>query len=238
MNIAICDDNCECIAYMEEYFSRIKEICKEIEYDTFTSGKDLFDHYESNGNLYDVVILDIEMKPLSGIEVAQKIRDIDTDVCIFFLTSHKEYVYDCFRSSPMNFWIKPVEYDLFKEDIKLAYKRTARSVSYLKIMENRSRIRLKCDDIIYIENKERKSFIYMVSGIHKINKPISELIKDLDNRKFVRVYKSFIINLKYIYEIEENEIILYESNERIPISRTYKKELNDKYITFKEWGNV
>lgn len=76
-----------------------------------------------------------------------------------------------------------------------------------------------------------------MSGIHKTNKLLSDLMKDLDNKIFVRVYKSFIINLRHVHIINEDYIKLYNSDEEIPISRTYKKELIDKYINLKERGS-
>lgn len=237
VNIAVCDDDNMWIAHIEEYIAKIKEIYKETEYDTYTSGEALMQHYEKNGNTYDIVILDIEMNNITGIEVAHKIRDRDSAVCIFFLTNHKEYVYECFKPAPMNFWIKPVEYEVFKEDMMRAYKCIDESSDYIKIIENRKRIRLKCDEILYIENKDRKSWLYTVSGIHKTNKLLSDLMKDLDNKIFVRVYKSFIINLRHVHIINEDYIKLYNSDEEIPISRTYKKELIDKYINLKERGS-
>lgn len=237
VNIAICDDDYTWIEYIEEYITKIKEIYKETECDTFTTGEALLQHYETNGNIYDIVILDIEMGDTSGIEVAQKIRNRDSAVCIFFLTNHKDYVYDCFKPLPMNFWIKPVEYEVFKEDIMRAYKYIKESSDYIKVVENRKRIRLKCDEIIYIENKDRKSWIYTVSGVHKTNKLLSDLMRDLDNKVFVRVYKSFIINLRHVHVINEDYLKLYNSDEKIPISRTYKKELIDKYINLKERGS-
>ena len=237
MNIAICDDDNTWITHIEEYVSRIKKVYKETEYDTFESGEALLKYYEMHGNVFDIVILDIEMANMSGIEAAQKIREKDTNVCIFFLTGHKEYVYDCFRPSPMNFWIKPLEYELFKEDIMRAYQRINDSNVYIKIIENRQKIRLKCDDIIYIENKDRKSWIHTVQGVYKTNKLLSELISELDDKFFVRVYKSFIINLKYIHVIAENTLELYDTDDLIPISRTYKRGLENKYISLKEREN-
>ena len=233
MRIAICDDENIWINHIEEYIEKIKSIYKEFECDVFTSGESLLSHY-SKGNIYDIIILDIEMNGLSGIDTANAIREKDSSVIIFFLTSHREYVFECFRSSPMNFWVKPIEYEIFKKDIMRAYEVIEQSDTYLKIIDNRKRIRLKCSSIIYIENKERKSWIYTTNGIYKTNKLISELIKKLDEKIFVRVYKSFIINLKYVHIITENELTLYDSDEKIPISRTYKKELIDKYINLKE----
>ncbi len=237
MKIAVCDDDPMWIIHMEEYISRLRDDYSETEYDTYTSGDSLLEYYKTHGNQYNIVILDIEMNGVSGIETAQKIRDMDSEVCIFFLTSHREYVYDCFRPSPMNFWVKPVEYDVFRADIARAYKRIEESDAYLKVIENRSRIRIKCADIIYIENKDRKSHIYTASQVYTVGAPLGELMRELDNSVFVRVYKSFIINLKYVHIIEESGIRLYGSDRVIPLSRTYKKELENKYINFTEREN-
>lgn len=237
MRIAICDDENIWINYIEGYIMRIKKIYPETEYDFFTSGEELLNYYRSNGNVFDIIILDIEMKSLSGIETAQTIRDMDSTVIIFFLTSHKEYVYDCFRPAPMNFWVKPVSYEIFKEDIRRAYSCIKKSTAYIKIVENRKKIRLRCNDIIYIEIIDRKSYLHTTSGIYTTNKLLSDLMKELDNKLFVRIYKSFIINMKYVHIIGESTVSLYHSDAVIPIGRTYKNELTNKYINLKESEN-
>lgn len=237
MRIAICDDENEWINQIESYIDRIKPAYTKIEQDVFNSGEELLLHYERSGNVYDILILDIEMKGLSGIEVAEIIRERDPDVNIFFLTSHTDYVYECFRPMPMNFWRKPITYDEFESDIRRAYMRMENSEKYIKITENRERIRLKCKDIIFIENKDRKSWIYTASEIYKVNKLLSEFERQLDDKVFVRVYKSFIVNLAYIHKLKENEIELYNNNTIIPISRTYKADLINSYMSFKEKEN-
>lgn len=237
MRMAICDDEPLWIKSLEKHIMEFKKSHNEIDYDIFTSGEELLNQYNANGNIYDIVILDIEMKNISGIETAQIIRNMDNSVIIFFLTSYKEYVFECFRPSPMNFWVKPVSYKLFIEDMNRAYKRIEEKNLSIKIIENRKKVRIRCDDIIYIENKDRKSWIHTVTGIHKVNKLLSDFCKDLDNNIFVRVYKSFIINLRYIHVIGESTLSLYESSETIPLSRTYKHNLINKYINLKEKEN-
>ena len=78
--------------------------------------------------------------------------------------------------------------------------------------------------IIYIEIRNENLGYILQTVIYKTNKLISELIKKLDEKIFVRVYKSFIINLKYVHIIGDNELSLYNSDEKISISRTYKKD--------------
>ena len=134
MRIAICDDENIWINHIEEYIKKIKSIYNEIEYDVFISGESLLSHY-NNEDIYDIVILDIEMNGMSGIDTSNAIRDKDPAVIIFFLTSYKEYVFECFRSSPMNFWVKPLKYEIFKEDIIRAHKSIEQSYTYLKILD-------------------------------------------------------------------------------------------------------
>lgn len=234
MRIAICDDEKIWLAQITEYIESIKQIYTDIEYDKFLSGEDLLICYNDTGNIYDILIMDIELNGTSGLDVAEQIRKRDNSVIIFFLTSHEEYVYECFKSYPMGFWRKPVKYEIFKKDMKLAYEKILSSHQYIKIIENRNKIRINCNDIIYIENKERKSYIYTTSSVHTTNQLLSQFIAELDDRFFVRVYKSFIVNLSYIYIIRENEIQMYNSDVKIPLSRTYKASLTEKYINFKE----
>lgn len=236
MRIAICDDEKVWIEQIAEYIDNIKQVYTDIEYDKFSSGQDLLECYKNTGNMYDVLIIDIELDGISGLDVAEKIREKDHSIIIFFLTSYESYVFDCFKSYPTSFWRKPVKYEVFKADIKLAYEKMLDSNRYIKIIENRNKIRLNCSDIIYIENKERKTYIYTTAGVHTTNKQLSEFTQELDDKFFVRVYKSFIINLSYIYIIRENEIQMYNTDVMIPLSRTYKTNLKEKYINFKEKG--
>ena len=234
MRIAVCDDENVWISYIEEFIIRIKKVYTETEYDVFSSGSEILEYYKKNGNIYDIVILDIEMDDLLGIAVANEIRKMDNSVIIFFLTSHKEYVFDCFKPQPLNFWIKPVSYEQFENDICAAYTRIEESGRCLKITENRKCVRIKCDDIIYIENKERKSWIYTVQKKYSSNKLLSDIETQLDSKIFVRTYKSFIVNLKYVHILGDSELTLYNTDTKIPISRTYKKRLTEIYINFQE----
>ena len=125
MRVAICDDENVWVNRIEEHLIRFKKSHKDIEWEVFYSGEQLVEHYSRGERLFDILILDIELKELSGIETALKIREADKKAAIFFMTSHTKYVYDCFKPAPANFWVKPVEYEVLRDDFEEVIRKSA-----------------------------------------------------------------------------------------------------------------
>ncbi len=233
MKIAICDDENYWINHIEDHLVKFRETNKDIEWDVYYSGTDLLDIYEKSKNPYDVVIMDIELNDISGIKAAKTIRKADHSVILFFLTNYKEYVFDCFESAPMNFWVKPIEYNDFSNDLNRAYESIKIGKKFIRIIEDRQKVRIKCSDIIFIENKERKSYIHTNNRVYKTNRALYSIYSDLDTNSFVRVCKTHVVNLAYIHIIGDTWLSLYNVEERIPLSRTYKTELIESYMNYK-----
>lgn len=232
MNIAICDDNQQYINVLEQYIINKKDI--KAECDAFYSGEQLIDAYRRGNGNYDVIFLDMEMGKVNGIETANAIREQDKHVIIVFVSSHTKYMQACFECLPFRFLVKPVsesEFDKVFCDIKLCL---SGSRSTFVFTENRNKVRLFCEDIIYFECRAHYIYIHTKNNIHKILRTMSELMDNIDGDTFCQVHKSFAINLNFIKEIRESEIYLYETDEIIPVSRTYKKLLCEAFINFKE----
>lgn len=232
MNIAICDDSKDYINILEQYI--LGKNNPGIFCDAFYSGEELVKVYNDNEGNYDVIFLDMEMGRLNGIETANIIRKFDKHVIIVFVTSHTKYMLDCFECSPFRFLVKPVssvDFDKVFSDIekKLSEERTT-----FVFTENRNRIRLFCEDIVYFECQAHYIYIHTKDRVHKICKTMTELYDCIDKKMFLQVHKSFIVNLNYIREIKESELVLYDADKPIPVSRTYKKMVANAFINFKE----
>lgn len=234
--IAICDDEDESVTKTEQYLEKFIHDNKEqeIKWEIFYSAEELLDYYKSNGNVFDILITDIEMKRLNGVDLANKIKSIDKSIIIFFLTGYTEYAVKCFRSEPMNFWVKPVSYDDFAEDMNRAIQRINRAVRYISIVEDRHTIRLDIDRIVYIEKKERKTLIHMVNGVHKTNKLLSQFEGELPKEMFVRIYQSYIVNIAFVKVLREKNVILKGIAQRLEVGRTYAENLKQCFIEYKE----
>ncbi len=232
MRIAICDDNNDYINIIENYIEKLNK--SNAECDAFESGESLVSAYIDNNERYDVIFLDMEMKKLNGIETANKIREIDEHTIIIFVTSHTEYMKDSFKCSPFRFLVKPVEYSEFQEvfhDISTKLKKQRKTFTFT---ENKTRVRLFCDDIIYCESQDHWIRIYTKDQAYKVCKTLTDLHESLDKEMMYRVHKSFVINFQFVKSMKENVVQLYHCDRLIPISRSYKKAVIEEYTNFIE----
>lgn len=158
---------------------------------------------------YDVVFLDMEMKNLNGIETANLIQEFDEHIIIVFVTSHSEYMKESFQCQPFRFVEKPLDYEELKKVFYDIYKKLSKKRKIFSFMENKTKVRLYCDDIIYCESQAHWVWIYTKEKLYKICKSLSDLYEQLDKEMMFQVHKSFIINFNYIYIIKGNNIQLY-----------------------------
>lgn len=232
MRIAICDDNMNYINIIEDYIDKFKKTA--VECDAYISGEELVYAYRENEERYDVIFLDMEMEQLNGIETANHIREFDEHVIIVFVTSHTEYMRDSFKCAPFRFLVKPVDDEEFETVFYDINKKLSKQRKVFAFTENKAKVRLYCDDIIFCESQDHWIWIHTKEKTYKICKSLTELHSQLDKEMFCRVHKSFIINLLYVKTIKDNDAELYHCDKPIPISRSYKKEVLAEYTNFLE----
>lgn len=224
MRIAICDDENEWINQIEEHIEKFKENHKNIVCEVFYSGEELLEYYKLYGNVFDVLITDIEMGGINGVELAKKIRKMDSEVPIFFLTSHDEYIRECFAPRPMNFWDKPVPYDIFKKDIEKVINSERKNNRYFSLKEDGIYKRIPYNDIIYFSNKGRKIVAHTVNGdceFYGSFKDYSEIWKE---NNFYIVSRFFCVNTNYIEALKNNTLYL-KGGQEITVSVTEIKKI-------------
>lgn len=232
INFAICDDSMEHINILENYLYKIGKT--KLTCDVYQSGEEFLLAYKNNNRQYDVIFLDMEMKQLNGIETGNQIREYDEHVIIIFVTSYKEYMQKSFECAPFRFLLKPINFEELKEVFDKLCQKLSKQRKVFNFIENKSRVRLFCDDIIYFESQGHWILIYTKDSIHKICKSMNDLYAQLDPEIFFRVHKSFIINFHYVKRIKGNTTNLYYCDKLIPISRSYKKVVIKQFTEFVE----
>lgn len=231
MKIAVCDDENECINTVELYLEKFKHKHKNVDWDVFYTGEEILSHYDKNGNIYDVIIMDIELNGISGIETAKQIRTLDKTVTIFFLTSHTKYAIECFKPSPKNFWVKPLKYDVFADDMEDVYKQITSVKNIFSFSYGDKYMRIEYEKILYISSDNKKIIVHTSDNVYEFNGALKKYGAELENENFTSPHKSYYVNLKHVKGVDGNYVTL-SNEEFIPISKHRKKEFKMSFINY------
>ncbi len=232
LNICLCDDDVNILNY---YSNRITELLEENNYafriETYTSGESLIFELEENPNRFNIIIIDIIMKNINGIETTKILRKYGYNGVIIFLTSSKEYALESFSVEPLNYILKDDSDNRFnKVFLKAAnevYKISNKSV--VISCKPQSKV-INLDTITYMESLNKKVILHKISGeseeINCIFKDIYEKVKEYG---FIRCHKSYIVNVKYVQSFNKLECRL-QKDIIIPIGRKYSKEFRNTFL--------
>ncbi|KAJ50585.1 DNA-binding LytR/AlgR family response regulator [Clostridium tetanomorphum] len=225
LKIAICDDEIHqrtSLINMIEKALQLKNIkCFIYQYD---SGEELL-HSKLEMNLY---FLDIRMDKLSGIETAKKIREINKEAVIIFITALKEYVFQAFDVRAFHYILKPITEKKLREVLYsalLQFQETDKFILGKTISES---FKIFVKDIFYIESHLRKIKVHTTYDIIEYYYKLSDIESELKDCNFFRCHKSYIVNLKYIRSYDSTFITL-KNGEKIYIS---KYKISDFSKTF------
>lgn len=232
MRFAICDDNFVHAHLLESCL--IELLDDNIECDIYQSGEALLDKIFNTDNRYDMLFLDIEMEGNNGIDTANAIREKDEKLLIIFVTSHSEYMKECFQCMPFRFMIKLVQQGELEEILKAARKKLARSKTTVGFKVNKTMVRLYTDDIIFCESTSHYITIHTKTEAYRVRMTMEQLDEMLPYPAFCRVHRSFMVHFKYVKSIREQALLLYEGNQLIPIGRNYKNNVMVSFTNYME----
>lgn len=180
---------------------------------------------------FDALFLDLDTSVLNGMEIAEKIREIDRQVKIIFVSQNNElaykgYLYNAFRFVRKN----NLEQDLC-ESVKSLNESFSMQRKYLVFKTSKGEAVRAIEDIKYFEIKTH--FINLVCNdeVIKIYGTLREFEERIGNNGFIRIHKSYLVNFRYIRSVEEN-IVLLSSGEKLPLSRYRAKEAKMKMMFF------
>ncbi|MDO5330820.1 MAG: LytTR family DNA-binding domain-containing protein [Bacillota bacterium] len=182
---------------------------------------------------YELVILDIDMPEMDGIEVAKRVRDIKFDATIIFLSQKENLVFDCFSVRPFGFIRKNKLYEDFAKIMNL-YLSNANNLDErggsLTIKSKAGILNLKIRDIVYIEGNRNYQSIHLKNEeCVDIRMLLSELEEKLSSQGFLRIQKGFLVNSFYIRRIEKKEVVL-TNGYMLPISSKRREEIMEEYL--------
>lgn len=233
VRIAICDDDVALCGSIEELIVNAVYIHNgDIDLDVFYDGESLVEHMKK-GNRYEIIFLDIQLVKMNGVSVGHNIREVldDNNVQIVYISVSYEYVLELFEVRPMNFLIKPVSdekmYRILEQAFDLIEKK---NILYEYKVKKQSNF-IAINNIQYFEIDNRKITIHAKDKDIVYYGSMSEVIKKLDRRRFIRISRSELVNFDEIEMYTPDEITLY-GGEVLQITRTRQKEVRKQVMSY------
>ena len=206
-----------------------KETGISIHTTSFQNGMDFISDYHP---VWDLILLDIEMPLMNGIETARKIRQLDSDVLIIFVTCMTQYAIEGYSVRALDYVLKPVHYYSFASKMDQVMEiLSTRQKKKLIIHARNEHIRLAPEQLLYVEVQNhtlcyhtQQKLLYSTG-----NQSLTRLAEELANCGFARCHQAFLVNLQYVVRYDKNNVWL--PNDMIPMSRSYYQSFTQALLT-------
>lgn len=178
----------------------------------------------------DLLFLDIEMPEMTGIDFLDSIKSLPQ---IIIFSSKGKYAVDSYNYDVTDYLLKPVTYPRFLKAVEKAEKRSRNNEpqdmtgNEIFIKKNSTLVRLKYDEILWIEALENYVIFNTYKDKYTIHFTMKAIEQKLPAKKFTRVHRSYIVNTSRIDVIEDNSVVVKteEAPKSIPIGKSYKDKL-------------
>ena len=232
LKIAVCDDSRELLKKVEEIlleYEKVKNI--PVAVDTYICAEDLLDGLKKT--YYDILLLDIIMPGFTGMHAAREIRKYNEEIKIVFLTSSKEFAIESYSVGAFYYLLKPVrEETLFPVLDRIVHEITAKQESFV-IYTPMGILNLPFERVECLEVYNKHLVFYLNDGSEKETRgALSDYEnKFLERKEFIKIHRSYILNMDYIRSFESGEITTY-SGRRFPVSRLLAKDIKEQYMNY------
>lgn len=197
-----------------------------------TSGYEALEMYRNQK--YDIVFLDIDMPDGNGIQIAEKIFNIDKATVIIYVTAFPQYAEKAYEQFVFQYITKPIDEFRLGVVLNKAFEKIERDMlydnetSFFIIKKNNKEIKIMNRDVLYFEKVVNYINICMENNEDiSVRMTFKELEKVIDTELYLRCHKGFIVNKSKIKSISSKKIVLLHVDKNIPVGRGYKKFVTD-----------
>lgn len=225
LHIAICDDEIIDLSLTLELV-KAYDSNSQLQITTFLRAADLME--KANQYPFDIVLLDIEMEPPSGFDIAKELTSTDNPPIIIFTTKSNAYALKGYGIA-IRYLQKPLLYEPLSEALDVAIADATAHRLTIQIESVWHTVRLR--DVQYIEIYGHYANIYTDKRTFRLRTTLKEIMGRLPKGYFVPTHKSFIVNLEHITSVTTSEVNL-DCGSLIPIGRTKAKEFNQALFRY------
>ncbi len=235
LRIAICDDDPNMVSLNEKTVRSCLQDCGiGFELTTYTQSSNLLCDITEDGFFYDLILLDIEMPNITGMEMAERIKPFLPNVKIIFITSHVEYAIDANELSIFGY----VPKDDLEKRLPAAVTDAAKLIELeagkeYTIQTNSRLEKIPYRDIIYIVKDGKNAEITSAGKTSKVRKSLQQVYEELNAPEFIFIERGCIVNMIHIVKLSDGMVVLKDDT-RLPISRSHLQTVKQEITRF--WG--
>jgi len=230
ISIAICDDESADLAEMETITSELLE-AEGISCDISRFGDAGSLLSAVNGaETFDILLLDVMMENLNGIELAAALRKQGNDTAIVFISINREMALLGYEVSAVRYLAKPIQREKLREAL-LYCCRTYLTQKEILLPTAEGQRRILVSDVIYIEPWERGTRLVLVDGECKTGSKISELERLLPKERFAFCHRTLLVNLTFIQAIRYGELTL-KNGQTLPVSKYRQAQMKESFMRY------
>lgn len=229
MKIAICDDDWHMQQTLRLFIDQTYQDLDMLA-DGFTSGEALLAAVQKQSQPYQLILLDIEMRGIDGIETAKRLRKLLPDCYIIFITSHDEFALTGYEVQAFRYLVKPVQPEKLTEAISAVRAELADQLT-LHVEDGSVEALVRARDIFYVEAQDKRVRLVTARETFSDRRGIDEVAALLAQEDFYRVHRSYLINLRYVAFMDGTTVQLV-NGDQVPISRLRKKAFKNAFQAY------
>lgn len=230
LRIAVCDDDLQELSrisgLLNQYHAEIEPAFK---YDAFSNPMDLLDAMKRHS--YHILLLDVLMPGINGIETAREIRDFDDGVKIIFLTSSAEFAVESYAVDAHYYLLKPGTAQKLFPILDRIFQEAQRGEDTLQIKTASGFTRIPFNKIEFLEVFSKKLLFHLADGtIKEISGSLSDFEDSLLRREeFIKVHRSYLVNMEFIQTMHAKELTTCAGH-TVPVSRLLYSQVREAYM--------
>ena len=228
IRIAMVEDEAAVREQLQGYIQRYtRQYGTEFAVTEFSDGVEILDAYRP---VYDIVLLDVEMKHLDGMETARRIRELDRDVVLLFITNMAQYAIKGYAVGALDYLLKPVPYFAFSQQLQKAEEKLRRRARhYLAVPVEGGLRRLDTAQIYYMESEGHRVHFYTEEGEFLAPGALKTFEEKLADLPFARCNSGYLVNLAQVKSVQQGltQVGPYELQVSRPKRKSFLAALAD-----------